>query len=243
MRNSLPFELKIAKPCQQSWQEMHGTTSERHCSSCRKNVHNLAVMSSRGIVKTIAEANGHLCARITRRADGSIITADSAERSGLISGVAGALVGGALSAGAAAAQSPAGQSGKAIVSGVVRGPDGRNLSMPSEVLFVRDGQIAKRIVPDSAGAWKAEHEPGSYDVIMKSGQIFGERIKKVQLHAGEQSFAPVTERVNVGHLDIEDHAPLETVLVGEVVGIYRYPVSYLFKHPLLYVKNLRHNFG
>jgi hypothetical protein len=242
VRKTLPFELEIAKPCRESWQGMSGGVTERYCLSCKKNVHNLASMSTHGILKVLAESDGPLCARITRRADGSIVTADPPQRGGLASRVAGVLVGAALSAGAAAAQGPAEQSGTAIVSGTVHNPPGKGLTAAPEILFIEDGKLIQQVTANSDGSWKAEVGPGTYDVVIRTGPMFGERINAVTLHAGEQSFAPLNERFDFGRLGLEDYAE-QTVLMGAVASIGKYPVSYLFKHPLRYMKNLHHNFG
>jgi len=243
VRKTLPFELEIAKPCDESWQEMSGGTTERHCSSCKKNVHNLAAMSTPRILKVLAESDGHLCARITRRADGSIVTADAPQRGGLFSRAAGIFLGAALSAGAAAAQGPPEQSGKALVTGTVHNPKNMKLTSPPEVLFIQQDKLIERVAANADGSWTTTVAPGTYDVVIRTGPMVGERIKLVELHSGEQSFAPLQERFDLGHLGIEDHFAEETVTVGDVIGTYRYPISYVFKHPLRYMKNLRHNFG
>ena len=41
----LPFEVSVAKPCQQQWNDMSGTSAQRHCDSCNKTVHNFAAMT------------------------------------------------------------------------------------------------------------------------------------------------------------------------------------------------------
>jgi len=73
--NRLPFSASIPKPCQQQWSAMSGSASARHCDSCQKTVHNFATLTPRQIERLVHETNGHLCARITRREDGSIVTA------------------------------------------------------------------------------------------------------------------------------------------------------------------------
>jgi hypothetical protein len=70
----LPFEVSIAQPCHQSWQQMSGSSAQRHCASCDKSVHDFAALTPRQIKRLVDESNGHLCARITRREDGSLVT-------------------------------------------------------------------------------------------------------------------------------------------------------------------------
>ena len=71
-------QLKIATPCQMSWDAMKGDDRTRHCGSCKMNVYNIA-----GLARPEAEdllrkaANGErVCLRLSRRADGTIITRD-----------------------------------------------------------------------------------------------------------------------------------------------------------------------
>ncbi len=245
MRKPLPFKLEIAKPCDESWQGMAGSATERHCSSCRKNVHNLAAMSTKGILKVLAESDGHLCARVTRRADGSIVTADAPQRGGLVSRAAGIMVGAALSAGAAAAQSPTNQAGKAIVSGIVHNPSNEKVTGAPEVWFVQDGKLIEKVTANADGSWRADVAPGMYDVVVRTGPMFGERVNAVELHAGEQSFSPLRERFDYGHLGLEDSSTGTFATMGVLVSTigYRVPISYFFKHPIWYVKNLRHLFS
>lgn len=242
-RSKRQFDLQIASPCTQSWSEMTGGASQRHCAYCKKLVHNFAVMTPRQIERAIAENEGHLCARVTKLADGTLITAQELASSGFAVKAATLLLGAALSTAATRAQSNPGE-GMATVSGRFTAPDGTPPASQAYVVFVEDGQSKLEIKTDTVGNWKAEIEPGTYDVIFKTGPIFGERVNAVQLHSGEQEFASVRSRFALGHLGIFDHSGQEEyATVGEVTGTYRYPVSYLFKHPIRYLKHLPHNFS
>ena len=77
MRRALPFEIHVVDPCTESWDSMAGSVHRRHCASCDKTVHNFAAMTPRQIERLIAEHGGHLCARITRREDSSLVTLES----------------------------------------------------------------------------------------------------------------------------------------------------------------------
>jgi hypothetical protein len=243
MRQRRPkFELAIEPPCTESWDNMSGSAAQRHCTSCQKHVHNFAVMTPRQIDRTLADNEGHLCARITKRADGTLVTAQELGGSGFTSRVAGLLLGAALSTAAAHAQSNSAD-GKAVVSGTFKAQDGSALPGQGYVVFAANGRSILETKTDQDGNWKAEIAPGTYDVIFKTGPLYGERVNQVQLHTGDQQFATVHGRFAYGHLGLVD-GPLETtVTVGEVAGTYRYPISYLFKYPLRYLKHLPHNFS
>jgi len=237
-------ELAIKSPCTQAWSEMTGTASKRHCESCQKQVHNFAVMTPRQIDRVIADNEGHLCARITRRVDGSLVTARELGGSSFAARAAGLLLGAALSAVASHAQSTP-SDGKAHVSGRFTAPNGGPPPAQGYVIFAANGQSIVETKTDHDGNWKAELAPGTYDVIFKTNIMFGERVNSVQLHAGEQQFAPVHGRFALNHLGIVDGTTggEQYATMGEVTISYRYPVSYLFKHPLRYLKHLPHNFA
>jgi hypothetical protein len=68
--------LKVAAPCPADWDEMYAFEGERvrYCSGCRLNVYNLSAMSRGEAEALIARAEGRLCVRFYRRADGSVLT-------------------------------------------------------------------------------------------------------------------------------------------------------------------------
>lgn len=82
---SLPLldRIQIASPCHERWEDMTGDERTRHCASCRLDVHNIAGMSERdaeALLRSAFSDDGspveRLCARVFRRADGTILTAD-----------------------------------------------------------------------------------------------------------------------------------------------------------------------
>lgn len=68
--------LKIAKPCNASWARMSGDERARHCASCKKSVYNVAGMSREDVTNLICDNEGKVCLRLSRRADGTVITKD-----------------------------------------------------------------------------------------------------------------------------------------------------------------------
>jgi hypothetical protein len=55
---------------------MYGDDRKRFCGDCKLNVYNLSGMTTDEAEALIMNAEGRLCVRIYRRADGSVITAD-----------------------------------------------------------------------------------------------------------------------------------------------------------------------
>jgi hypothetical protein len=68
--------LKVASPCSQDWNAMIGNDRKRYCGECKLNVFNLSGMSRAEAENLIMNAEGRLCVRFYKRADGSVITQD-----------------------------------------------------------------------------------------------------------------------------------------------------------------------
>src|SRR3954447_21216476 len=68
--------LRIAAPCPASWDEMAGDERVRHCSLCKLNVYNFAEMTRAEVRELLVRTEGRVCARLYRRADGTVLTRD-----------------------------------------------------------------------------------------------------------------------------------------------------------------------
>jgi hypothetical protein len=68
--------LRIATPCPISWEQMTGDNRVRFCDHCHLNVYNISELSRSETEKLIASTEGRLCARLFRRADGTVLTKD-----------------------------------------------------------------------------------------------------------------------------------------------------------------------
>ncbi|MBA3805681.1 MAG: hypothetical protein H0X14_08235 [Acidobacteria bacterium] len=66
--------VTVASPCSADWDEMIGDERARFCGQCKLNVYNLSGMTIRQAESLIASAEGRLCVRFYRRADGTILT-------------------------------------------------------------------------------------------------------------------------------------------------------------------------
>jgi hypothetical protein len=71
-----PIEIRIASPCSESWNAMQGDARQRHCGKCRKNVFNIAELTEPEVRALLMKAEGRVCARIFRRADGTVLMKD-----------------------------------------------------------------------------------------------------------------------------------------------------------------------
>ena len=68
--------VTVAAPCSADWDAMIGDERARFCGQCRLNVYNLSGMTKREAEALIVNAEGRLCVRFYRRADGTILTAN-----------------------------------------------------------------------------------------------------------------------------------------------------------------------
>ena len=68
--------IRVASPCPANWDEMYGDNRKRFCGDCKLNVYNLSGMTTIEAESLIMNAEGRLCVRFYKRADGSVITED-----------------------------------------------------------------------------------------------------------------------------------------------------------------------
>lgn len=66
--------VTVAAPCSAGWDRMRGNERIRFCEQCSLNVYNLSAMSKSEAETLIMQAEGRLCVRYYRRADGTILT-------------------------------------------------------------------------------------------------------------------------------------------------------------------------
>lgn len=68
--------MTVASPCKESWEAMSGDARTRFCGRCRLNVYNLSDMTLDEVEDLVRRAEGRLCVRFFRRADGTVLTRD-----------------------------------------------------------------------------------------------------------------------------------------------------------------------
>ncbi len=68
--------LKVASPCSADWDEMIGNERQRHCGDCKLNVYNLSGMTRTEAENFLINAEGRVCVRFVRRADGTVLIKD-----------------------------------------------------------------------------------------------------------------------------------------------------------------------
>jgi hypothetical protein len=68
--------LRVASPCPANWDQMSGDDRVRFCDLCNLHVYNIARLTRREAEALMAKTEGRICARLYRRADGTVITKD-----------------------------------------------------------------------------------------------------------------------------------------------------------------------
>jgi hypothetical protein len=75
-QSGLLGRARIAAPCPTSWDAMEGDDRVRFCGLCQLNVYNLSAMTRAEAEALVARTEGRVCARLYRRADGTVLTKD-----------------------------------------------------------------------------------------------------------------------------------------------------------------------
>lgn len=77
-RRAAPFldNLRIASPCNESWDDMVGDQRTRFCARCQKSVHNVSEMTRDEAETFLQSTAGAACVRMYQRTDGTVLTAD-----------------------------------------------------------------------------------------------------------------------------------------------------------------------
>ncbi len=69
--------VEIASPCSADWNSMAGDDRRRFCAQCKLHVHDLSRMTRDEAEELVrGAANGRVCVRLYRRADGTVLTRD-----------------------------------------------------------------------------------------------------------------------------------------------------------------------
>ena len=236
-----PIErLRIASPCSVSWERMEGDERVRRCAECSLNVYNFAEMTREDVRVLIERNEGRVCARLYRRADGTVLTRDCP--TGLralrrrASRAAAAIVAALLSLpgfakarltvhgstvnitlGHTAAPQPAAFTGVALMG---------NAQLPGVTVVLRDEATGRQFtaVTDTNGAFKFASLPdGTYTVELTLPGLEPAKIEHLELKSGVVTHANVTMRpvMEMGIILLEPepvrHDPLSTTFTQSFI--------------------------
>lgn len=208
--------VRIASPCPASWDRMAGDDRVRHCTLCDLNVYNFAELAGDEVRTLLMKSEGRVCARMVRRADGTLLTKDcpagarSLRRkfSRAASGFAAALLSVvALASGCASTDRTKSRSrvqlevtpnadarAEAAFAGVVVvGQEGDPLPGATVTLRNEATGVEKTVVTDVNGAFSfASLTDGAYDVRMELAGFATARAQHVKLQRSGVTRARVT---------------------------------------------------
>ncbi|HVF66857.1 MAG TPA: carboxypeptidase-like regulatory domain-containing protein [Pyrinomonadaceae bacterium] len=68
--------LRVASPCGVGWDSMEGDGRVRFCRLCSLDVYDFSGMTRAEVGALVTKTEGRLCGRLTRRADGTVLTKD-----------------------------------------------------------------------------------------------------------------------------------------------------------------------
>jgi hypothetical protein len=232
--NSEPTErtglqnIRIASPCPADWEKMVGDERVRHCSECNLNVYNLSAMTEHQVKQLIAGSKGRVCARLYRRADGTVIMQDcpwsmrALKRR--VSRIAGAILSAVLSVGVAAAKTKPqqdsqaasqNQQGKSELVITLVDQQGAVIS-GSDVTLNRmkgkkNGELVARGSSDDLGRVQLRALPAGEYMLTTKAKYFKPLKRKITVEA--QSVTNMTLQLKI------DPAGSVTVEVGVVVSL------------------------
>lgn len=210
MRSDRIDRLRIASSCPASWETMAGDERVRFCDLCNLHVYNIAEMTTTDAEALIANTEGRICARLYRRADGTVITKDCPvglralrRRAAKVAGVVFAAF--MSLAGSVAGQKPAskdksscqkqvritrkvdtGSIDSGVVGGTVLDPNGAVVA--GAKIRITDRKTSKSYdgVSNGEGHFLIEvPRPGSYDVSIQSLGFKKFELRDVTLTARE----------------------------------------------------------
>src|SRR5579871_1081019 len=164
--------FEIAAPCPADWDSMPGTDQVRHCSQCNKNVYNLSAMTRREAETLLRETEGRLCARLYRRADGTILTENSPAGLRAPSRRVSRFAGVAMSAVAAVSAATAAQFPmfplSTDVAGVVQDQSGAVIPHAKVDFISGRSEKVLSVQSDEAGTFHAQLAAGAYTIRIVS---------------------------------------------------------------------------
>src|SRR5262245_42889073 len=70
-------QLKVVSPCSTDCDQMYGDEKKPFCSECDKFVYDFSRMTRKQVEAIVSIHRGQMCARITRRPDGSLLTLET----------------------------------------------------------------------------------------------------------------------------------------------------------------------
>jgi hypothetical protein len=196
-------ELKIAKPCSESWEAMDGDSRVRHCAACDRDVLNLASMTPANIEAIFAKGGPLPCMRVVRLEDGGLLTAQVAPRASVLTRLVAA-ISATIMVPVVAAQTAQSPERAVTLQGKVQDPAGATI--PNATVQLRHGAEVITTATDIHGRFAVSAPPGRYELVTTMRGFVNDS-ETIQLNVGSRELTkPITLRVGM-------------IEVGEVVAI------------------------
>jgi len=195
-QDNLLERMRLASPCPMSWEKMSGDKEARFCDQCQLHVYNISEMTRERVEELLAVKEGRICARLFRRADGTVLTKDCPvglrairRRMGRVAVAAlttllslAASVLGQMPARTGKPESTAGQAmnstnllglkpqaGRALIWGTIRDPQGAPVAGARVTISSEQTKYKRTIKSDSKGQFKfGLLEPGLYTLKVEA---------------------------------------------------------------------------
>lgn len=204
---------RIASPCPASWEKMSGDDEVRFCDQCQLHVYDISRLTRGQAEALISRTEGRICARLFRRADGTILTKDcpvglrafrrriarmaTAAVTALLSLSASALGQNltrtsrhdSINQRATATRTFYGlnqQEGRATLWGVITDPAGGVVPNAQATIINRKTKSRRIVRSDDEGQFKfGSLEPGSYTLKIESPGFQEHMEERLDLHSNE----------------------------------------------------------
>lgn len=225
--------LRIATPCPISWEQMTGDNHVRFCGHCQLNVYNISELSRTEAEALIASTEGRICAKLYRRADGTVLTKDCpvglrALRRRVTKRTAAIFAAIASFSSAAHGQSPSGKDGKTsctpqtritrtsatpdhaanVLSGTVVDANGAVIAGTKVTLTNVDTKKVSQTSSNDEGRFEFDFvEAGDYTVAIEAANFKRHRITNLKI-----------EKNNLINIDVTLEFSNETEMVGIVLA-------------------------
>jgi hypothetical protein len=208
-------KLRVASPCPSNWEDMRGDKRVRFCDLCSLNVYNVSEMTTAQVQNLITKSEGRICARIYKRADGTIITNDCPiglrayyKRTARFAGAALTAILGlfsisfgqsdkkdkkTVSASEVKIERTINQNQESILSGTVLDPMGAVIPNAELTLYRKDSKTKLIVRPNNAGDYAFSLlSPGIYILETKSPGFKTLKITSLEIKNNEKSKLDIT---------------------------------------------------
>ena len=216
---SLMNDFRIASPCPTTWESMAGDERVRFCTRCNLNVYNFAGMTGDEVRELMLRTEGRVCARLYRRADGTLWTRRRIRR------VAAAAIAALFSISAFASDPTRVPIASSVKLGVVRATTARKGAftgfvrflaspLPGVAVVVRNetALVGTAAITDADGAFTfASLDDGVYRVEMTLVGYKRAVIEHLKVKAGELTTADVAMGADLYLVDGPVQGRVETV--------------------------------